>query len=107
VSFRGELEGLGFELVHSNRGAQRFTAHGSRYLLLWVHTSPDGSAEFTWEFALGEYLKDKGFAVSVQDELSLMVFPRTDVRGPQEIAWITEQVAAAEAQLSSIDLLAP
>jgi hypothetical protein len=106
MSFRSELEGLGFELVQSNRGAARYTARGNRYLLLWVHTSPDGTAEFTWEFALGEYLKDKGFAVSVQDELSLMVFPRADVHGPAEISWITEQIAAAEAQLSSVDLLA-
>ena len=106
MSFRSELEAMGFELVQTNRGSERYTARGNRYLVLWVYTSPDGTAEFTWEYALGEYLKDHGFAVSVQDELSLMVFPTTDLRGPAEIVWITEQVAAAEAQLSSIDLLA-
>jgi hypothetical protein len=106
VSFTSELQEMGFELVQANRGAERFSARANAYLVLWVHTSPDGSAVFSWEFALGQYLKDKGFSVSVQDELSLMVFPGRDIRGPAEAAWVTEQIAAAEAELASIDLLA-
>ena len=106
MSLTTELQDLGFELVQSSKGAERFTARGGQYLVLWLQTFPDGTAEFTYELALGQYLKDKGFAVSVQDELSLMIFPRTDIRGPAEIEWVRQQIEAAETQLASVDLLA-
>ena len=106
VSFEEEIAALGFALVQSHRGGtQRFAAKPNAYLQWWVHTYPDGTADFTWEFELGAYLKERGFAISVQDELSLMIFPPTDIRGPAEGAFVAEQVEKAKAMLASVDLL--
>jgi hypothetical protein len=106
MTFAEEIAALGFALVQSNRGGtQRFAAKPNAYLQWWVHTYPDGTAEFTWEFELGAYLKERGFAISVQDELSLMLFPPADIRGPAEAAFVAAQVEAAEAMLASVDLL--
>lgn len=105
MSIGDELIDLGFELVQATRGTERYSVHPTPYLQLWVQTYDDGTAEFTWEYLLGEYLKTRGFAVSVQDELSLMIFPRTDERGPAEIGWVTQQIEATEALLASVDFL--
>lgn len=106
MTLGSDLEVMGFQLVQSSRGAQRFASQPTPYLRWWVHTYPDGAAEFTWEFELGAYLKDKDFAISVQDELSLLLFPRADARGPADAAWVTEQIAHAETMLGSVALLA-
>lgn len=107
MSFTDDLGALGFELVQSSRGGtQRFASKPGPYLQWWVHGYPDGTAEFTWEFELGAYLKDKGFALSVQDELSLMIFPRADARGPATAAWVAGQITGAEAALASVSLVA-
>jgi hypothetical protein len=106
VSFGEELIDLGFQLVQSTRGSERYAVRPTRHLQMWVHTMPDGTATFTWEFELGQYLKEQGFAISVQDELSLMIFPRADAHGPAEIAWVTERITATENALSSVDFLA-
>jgi hypothetical protein len=55
VSFDEALSGFGF---HANqgrapRGAKLFTAEPNRYLTYSLHAYEDGTALFTWEFALG------------------------------------------------------
>ena len=104
MTFEDELYTLGFTLVQSTRSGQRFAMRPNRFLQWWVNAYPDGTADFTWEFELGAYLQEKGFAVSVQDELSLMIFPRSDARGPAQGSWVSEQIAAAEAMLASVAL---
>jgi hypothetical protein len=106
MTFGDQLIDLGFQLVQSVRGSERYAVRPTRHLQMWVSTSADGTATFTWEFELGQYLKEQGFAVSVQDELSLMIFPRTDAHGPAEIGWVTEQISRTETTLSSVDFLA-
>lgn len=100
-----DLVDAGFELVGERAGTQRFARRSNPYLQWWVVLSPDGTAELQWEFELGEYLKGKGFHVSVQDELSLLLFPRTEIRGPADPGWIADAIAGAEAQLASVDLV--
>lgn len=95
-----------FELVQRGRdGAGRFVRRANTYLQLWVIAFVDGTIEYTWEFELGAYLKEKGFAISVQDELSLLLFPGAERRGPADADWLASEIARTEQELSAIDLL--
>lgn len=100
------LGDAGFELVQSTKdGTRRFSLRPNDYLQWWVYIHADDTAEFTWEVELGAYLKSAGFAISVQDELSLMLFPATEVRGPADVDWVVGQIEAAKAHLGSVDLI--
>jgi hypothetical protein len=106
MSYADDLVALGFELVQSDRsGTQRFALRSNPYLKWWIMAHADGTSELTWEFELGAYLKEKGFHVSVQDELSLSLFPKTEVRGPSEESWVKTEIDRAAAVLEGIDLL--
>lgn len=107
MSFEGELADQGFELIQERRGGpKQYSRRTNPFLRWWVMTHPDGTAELSWEFELGEYMKAKGFHVSVQDELSLLVFPSDEVRGPADAAWLRAEISRAERHLQSVDLLA-
>ncbi len=107
MSFESTLVEAGFELLDERRGgSRRFTRRSNPYLRWWVTTLPDATIELSWEFELGEYLKMKGLHVSVQDELSLLLFPSDEVRGPADAAWLQQQIDRAEQHLGSVDLLA-
>lgn len=106
MSLDAALSDLGFELVQERRGGDRqYGKRSNPYLSWWVLTHPDGTAEVSWELELGAYLKAKGFAVSVQDELSLLVFPGAESRGPADAAWLQAEIEQAERLISSVDLL--
>ncbi len=106
MSFEGELADQGFEILQERRGSKQYTRRTNPFLRWWVTTHRDGTAELTWEFELGEYMKAKGFHVSVQDELSLLIFPSDEVRGPAEATWLRSEIERAERHLESVDLLA-
>ena len=101
------LDEYGFELVQERRGGElQYGKRSNPYLAWWVLVHTDGTAELSWEFELGEYLKAKGFHVSVQDELSLLIYPRGEVRGPAEGQWLRAEMERAAGALESVDLLA-
>lgn len=100
-----ELGELGFELIqHGRGGTRRYVLKTNPYLQWWVLVHADGTAELTWEFELGAYLQMKGFHISVQDELSLLLFPKGEVRGPAEAGWVPGEIARAQDHLGSVDL---
>ena len=106
MSFEDDLTDLGFELLQQRRdGTRRYQRQTNLYLRWWVTTTPEGTADLTWEFELGEYLKAKGFHVSVQDELSLLIFPRGETQGRADGEWLRAAIAGAERLLGSVDLL--
>jgi hypothetical protein len=70
-----------------------------------VHVQTDGTALFTWEFAIGEYMSTLGLQVGSDEHLNTFLFPREDTRGPQEPAWLAAQVERTEALLRSISFL--
>jgi hypothetical protein len=95
----------GFELVQTRRGGERqYARRVHPYLSYWALARPDGLVELSWEVELGAYLKQKGFAISVQDELSLLLFPTGEVSGPIETAWLVEEMGRIEERLGSVDL---
>lgn len=96
----------GFELIGQTReGTRRYTRRSNPYLAWQLTVAADGGADLTWEFSLGQYLLDKGFFVSGQDELSLLLFPREEARGAFSEPWLAEAVGSAERSLGSIDLV--
>jgi hypothetical protein len=104
MTIETELSEAGFELVGTRGRAQRFARRTHPYLQWWVVLHADGTAEVQWELELGEYLLSKGFHVSVQDELSLLLFPRAEMRGPADARWIASQIEEAEARLRAVNL---
>jgi hypothetical protein len=101
------MAGLGFEVLSRGRdGSVRYGRRSHPYLVWWLTAWPNGMAELTWELSLGQYLRDKGFAVTGQDELSLLVFPREESRGPFDPEWVAAAVKRAEDALASLDFVA-
>lgn len=95
-----------FQILQRTReGANRYVRRTNQYLQMWLTWFPDGTIEFTWEFELGAYLIARGFTISVQDELSLLLFPATEKRGPADAQWLANEILRTEAEIASIDLL--
>jgi hypothetical protein len=67
VSVEQILAEEGFELVGERRsGDRQFSKRSNPYLAWWVIVHTDGTAQLSWEFELGSYLRAKGFSVSAQ-----------------------------------------
>ena len=107
MDFGAALGDLGFELDRDTRAARSFASRPTRYLTYWVHAYDDGTALFTWEFAVAEYAATKGLQVGSDEHLNTFLFPREDVRGPQEAAWVAAQIERAELVLRSFSLVDP
>ena len=104
MGFEEALAKLGFNLAtgRSPRGAQTYVAEPNSYLTYTVQAFDDGTALFTWEFAVGEYLRTKGIQFGSDETLNQFAYPREDDRGPQDGAWLSSAIERAEAQLASI-----
>ena len=108
MDFEEALARLGFREGtpgrHAPSGVRVFTAQPNPYLTYSVQTYDDGTALFSWEFALGEYLLTKGIQFGSDETLNQFAFPRQDDRGPQEGAWLSSAVERAEALLADVRL---
>lgn len=107
MTFEEALTDLGFALVQERRnGDRQYARRSNPYLAWWVLTRVDGTVDLSWEFELGSYMAAKGFHVSVQDELSLLIFPAQESSGPADPSWLAAEIERAERVLASVDLLA-
>jgi hypothetical protein len=104
MAFENDLATLGFrpETERSPRGVRIFTAHPNAFLTYTVQAFEDGTALFTWEFAVGEYLATKGLQLGSDETLNQFLFPRTDDRGPQDVAWVAAAIERAELALRDV-----
>lgn len=96
-------EGRGF----SREGVTLYTAQPNAYLTYMVHAYEDGTALFSWEFALGEYLLTKGVQFGSDETLNQFAYPRSDLRGVQDGAWLSAAIEGTETLLSTIRLAHP
>jgi hypothetical protein len=103
----GVLEQLGFALDRESRGVRHFARRPTPFLTYWVQAYDDGTALFTWEFAIGEYAASLGLQVGSDEHLNTFLYPRHDARGPQDAAWLASQLERIEAILRSFSLLDP
>jgi hypothetical protein len=104
VEFREALARLGFHESAGRRprGVEILTAEPNRYLTYTVQLFGDGTALFSWEFAVGEYLRTRGIQFGSDETLNQFMFPREDERGPQDAAWLAGAIDRAEDALRSI-----
>jgi hypothetical protein len=104
MEFEEALERLGFQpnTERSPRGVRAFVARPNRFLTYTVQAFEDGTALFSWEFAVGEYLATKGIQFGSDETLNQFAYPREDVRGPQEGAWVASAVEQAESLLADV-----
>lgn len=104
MDFQEALVKFGFHPTSGRapRGVRVLVAEPNPFLTYTVQAFDDGTALFTWEFAVGEYLRTKGIQFGSDETLNQFAFPREDIRGPQDGAWLVEAIERAEAQLASI-----
>jgi hypothetical protein len=109
VAFEDDIEAVGFhpETGRSPRGVRVFTARPNPYLTYTVQAFEDGTALFTWEFAIGDYLASRGLQLGSDETLNQFLFPRTDDRGPQDAAWVAGAIERAELALREVRLDRP
>jgi len=84
------------------KDVQVLVAQSNRFLTYTVQAFDDGTALFSWEFAVGEYLRTKGIQFGSDETLNQFAFPREDQRGPQDGAWLVGAIDQAQAQLASL-----
>ncbi len=105
MEFDAVLRDLGFKLERDNRGVRHYAQRPTRYLTYWVQAHEDGTALFSWEFAIAEFAAARGLQVGSDEHLNTFLFPRTDARGPQDPAWLAGQIETTEMLLRSVSLL--
>jgi hypothetical protein len=109
VDFLDAVAARGFVAAEDrpSRGARTFTAHPNRFLTYWLYLYEDGSALLTWEFAVADYLAERGIQLASAESLNLFMFPTQDERGPQDTAWLTHALDQVDARLRSVDFTDP
>lgn len=106
--FQSDLEALGFRVVQDRgTGTIQFARQVSPFLTYWVHWNTiDATVLFTWEHAIAEYVSGIGMQVGSDEGMNQFLFPKYDARGPQDVAFIVQEMSRAEQILRAIDLLA-
>jgi hypothetical protein len=111
MDFEEALTSLGFRVSEERRlgggAGLLYTATPNRYMTYMVHVYPDGTALFTWEFAIADYLATLGLQVGSDEALNQFLYPRGDLRGPQEGAWLADAMDATEQALGAVHLASP
>jgi hypothetical protein len=111
VEFAEALEAYGFRESDERRmgagGNRQFTATPNAYLTYTVQVYDDGSALFSWEFALGEFLAPRGIQVGSDETLNQFMYPREDQRGEQSAVWLAGAIELAQLALASLRFDAP
>lgn len=105
MDFEEALRDLGFGLTQDKGHVRYFSASPNPYLTYTVHAFDDGTALFTWEFAIGEYVATKQLQIGSDEHLNTFLFPREDARGPQDAAWLAGEIDRAESSLRSLSFL--
>ena len=82
--------------------SRQFVATPNRFMTYSVHAYEDGTALFTWEFAIADYLADRGIQIGSDEALNQFMYPRQDLRGPQEAAWLEDSIDQAQLALAAL-----
>jgi hypothetical protein len=111
MEFAEALEQLGFRPSDERRVVRRagslYVATPNPYMSYMVHAYEDGTALFTWEFAIAEYLATVGLQLGSDEALNLFLYPREDIPGSQDAAWLADAIDSTERTLASVRLDRP
>jgi hypothetical protein len=105
VDFEEALRRNGFRAEREARGVTHWAARPGEYLTYWVQADQDGTALFTWEYAIGEFAAGHGLQVGSDERLNTFLYPMDDVRGAQDPAWLAACIERTEALLRSLSFL--
>ena len=101
---RGGVVAVGLRAQRSARvrqgDAQMLVAQPNAFLTYRVFAYADGTAIFSWEFALGEFLSRKGIQVGSDETLNQFMYPREDIRGRQDGTWLIGAIERTQAMLA-------
>lgn len=91
-TFDDELEQLGFTQQGSTRrGGRQWLLVFNRFLSFTLHDYDD-TVVLTWSCALGDYLDDRGWQLSVTDLSTAELYPQSDVRLPLNAAAVRGEI---------------
>jgi hypothetical protein len=111
MEFEEASEALGFRPRQGRNvgtgGAQVLEAQPNPFMRYVLQVYADDTALFTWEFALGEYLALRGIQMGSDETLNQFIYPRQDLRGPQDGPWLISAVEQTQAMLAEIHLAQP
>lgn len=111
MEFEEALEALGFRPRQGRNvgtgGARVLEAQPNAFMRYVLQVYDDGTALLTWEFALGEYLARRGIQMGSDETLNQFIYPRQDLRGPQDGSWLVSAVEQTQAMLAEVDLAQP
>lgn len=107
MTFEEALAAHGFEAAEQRETHALYRSNPNRYLTYSVHAYSDGTALFTWEFAVVDFLASHGIVLGSSEALNTFMFPANDDVGRQDAAWLTASVDRAEALLDSLDFADP
>jgi hypothetical protein len=105
VEFAEALDRFGFHRSDErglSRGSELYSASPNAFMTYMVHVYPDGTALFTWEFAIADFLVKHGFQVGTAEADNQFMYPRQDMRGPQDGTWLTSAIEQTGAALSAL-----
>ncbi len=84
AAFEAELEALGFVDQGTTRwGGRSWVLEFNRFLTFTVHDHGD-EAIFTWAFALGDYVLERGMQIGAGETSFQELYPSHDVRLPAD-----------------------
>lgn len=99
ITFDDELEELGFRLQGSTRrGGRQWLLVVNRFLSFTLHDYDD-TVVLTWSCALGDYLEERGWQLSVTDLSTAELYPQRDVRLPLDMAAVRGEITRVLATL--------
>jgi hypothetical protein len=105
LAFAHDLTMVGFQNSQERRdGTLTFSLARNRFLTFWVHVPPDGQrALFTWEFAIGEYMREYGLQIGDGEPLNQFLFPQADQEVEQELSAVVAALERVEASFKGMD----
>jgi hypothetical protein len=105
MDFEEALERYGFRLREDRKLAgdsRLFVAAPNAFMTYMVHAYADGTAIFSWEFALADFLATRGIQVGSDEALNQFMYPREDLRGQQDGTWLASAVERTEGMLAEL-----
>ena len=106
MEFAEALDRFGFRLREERgfvgKDAHLYVAQPNPFMTYTLHVYADGTAIFTWEFALADFLATRGIQVGSDEALNQFMYPREDFRGQQDGTWLTAAIERTEAMLADL-----
>lgn len=107
MTFEEALAGHGFERAEQRETHVLYSARPNRFATYSLHVYRNGTALFTWEFAIVDYLATRGIVLGSSEALNTFMYPANDETGPQDAAWLTGVIDGTEANLAALDFADP